>query len=187
MTGMRLKSIIFLLLAGSISGYLVYSEVTRVGTPGVVNIGEQAPDVVLKAEDGSQVKLSDYRGKVVFLNFWATWCEPCIEEMPAMEMMKEKFKDRKFQMLAVSVDINWETVNDFYKKYNLTIPAYLDPGHQVTSAFKVYKFPETFIINADGYVVKHTWSANWATPQALASMDALVREAEGAPQVSKAQ
>jgi peroxiredoxin len=184
---MRLKPILFLLLVGSISGYFVYREVTRVGQPGVINIGEKAPDLLLKAEDGSTLKLSDYRGQVIFLNFWATWCEPCVEEMPEMEIMKERFKDRKFKMLAVSVDINWETVKDFYKKYNLSIPAYLDPGHQATTTFKVYKFPETFIINADGYVVKHTWSANWATPQALASMDALIREAEGSPKISEVQ
>jgi peroxiredoxin len=82
------------------------------------------------------IKLSDYRGKLVFLNFWATWCLPCVEEMPEMETLKNTFKDRKFQMLAVSVDTDWDVVKKFYKEHNLTIPAGLDPGHQISSSLQ---------------------------------------------------
>jgi peroxiredoxin len=178
---MRLKPVFFFLIVGSVASFMMF----RYGNPGIVKIGSQAPDVTLKDQNGRQFQLSDYRGKVVFLNFWATWCLPCIEEMPEMEAMNATFKDRKFQMLAVSVDLNWKTVNDFYKKHNLTIPAFLDPGHQVANAFKVFKFPETFIIDENGYVVKHTWAARWATPDALAAMESLVRKAEGVPQVSE--
>src|SRR5256714_12359312 len=97
----RIKGIVFFLVVGFLAGYFVYSEVTRVGEPGIINIGQQAPDFSIKDQTGKLVKLSDYRGKVVFLNLWGTWCEPCIKEMPAMEILYQAFKDRKFQMLAI--------------------------------------------------------------------------------------
>ena len=176
--GGRAKSIIFFLIVGSIAGYFVYKEATRAGSPGVVNIGQQAPDFSIKDQSGHEIKLSDYRGKLVFLNFWATWCAPCIEEMPAMETLNQTFKDRKFQMLAISVDNDWKAVNQFYKEYNLTLPAVLDPGRQVSNLFKVYKFPETFLIDANGYVIKHTWAERWADPRVMSNIDSLIRQQE---------
>lgn len=177
-TTMRLKPIIFFLAVGSLAGFFVYREVTRVGDPGVVNIGQQAPDFSLKDEDGKPVRLSDYRGKLVFLNFWATWCIPCIEEMPEMETLKNTYKDRKFQMLAVSVATDWDVVRKFYKEHNLTIPAALDPGHQISGLYKVFKFPETFLIDGNGYVVRHTWSEHWANPRVMALVDSLIQQQE---------
>ncbi len=171
-------SIIFFLIVGSIAGYFVYKEATRAGSPGVVNIGQQAPDFSIKDQSGHEIKLSDYRGKLVFLNFWATWCAPCIEEMPAMETLNQTFKDRKFQMLAISVDNDWKLVNGFYKDYNLTLPAFLDPGHQVANQYKVYKFPETFLIDGNGYVIKHTWVERWADPRVMSNIDSLIRHQE---------
>jgi peroxiredoxin len=180
MTNMRerLKAIVFFLVVGSIAGYFVYKEVTRKGAPGVINIGQQAPDFSVKDQRGKTVKLSDLRGKVVFLNFWATWCQPCIAEMPEMEILNNKLRDRKFQMVAVSVDNNWEIVNEFYKDHDLTLPTYLDPGHQISDLYKVYKFPETFLIDANGYVVKHSWQERWADPRVIATVENLVRQAD---------
>jgi len=174
----RLKAIIFFLVVGSIAGYFVFKEVTRVGQPGVINIGQQAPDFSIKDQQGHLVKLSDHRGKVVFLNIWGTWCVPCVEEMPTMETLYNKFKDRRFQMMAVTIDNDWDTVNQFYKEQNLTVPAYLAPGHQISNLYKVYKFPETFLIDENGYVVKHTWVENWAAPRAIATIEELVKKAE---------
>jgi peroxiredoxin len=186
-TNMRLKPIIFFLVVGSLAGFFVYREVTRVGDPGVINIGQQAPDFTVKGEDGQPIKLSDYRGKLVFLNFWATWCVPCIEEMPEMETLKNTFKDRKFQMLAVSVDTDWDTVKKFYKEHNLTIPAGLDPGHQISGLYKVFKFPETFLIDANGYVVRHTWSEHWANPRVVSLVDSLIQQQEAKQTTSNQQ
>jgi peroxiredoxin len=173
---MRVKPLLFFGIVAAAAAFFIFSY----GNPGIINIGEPAPDVVLKDESGSTVKLSDFRGKVVFLNFWATWCLPCVKEMPEMQTMNAAFKDRKFQMLAVSVDLNWEKVNDFYRQYNLDLPTYLDPGHQVTNTFKVFKFPETFIIDANGFVVKHRVGEDrWASPQNMTYVDSLIRQAEG--------
>lgn len=175
----RLKPIVFFLLVGSVAGYFVYKEMTRVGRPGVVNVGEVAPDFSIKDQGGKEIKLSDYRGKVVFLNFWATWCGPCVEEMPEMEIMHKKFQHpRKFQMLAISVDNDWKEVNEFYKEHNLTLPAFLDPGRQVAGLYKVNKYPETFIIDPNGYVVKHTWVEHWADSRLMNYVDSLIRQEE---------
>ena len=122
----RIKAIVFFLAVGSIAGYFVYKEVTRVGEPGIINIGQQAPDFSIKDQSGHLIKLSDYRGKVVFLNIWGTWCEPCKREMPQMETMYQAFKGKKFQMLAVSIDNDWKEVNEFFKEKSLTLPVFLD-------------------------------------------------------------
>jgi peroxiredoxin len=174
----RMKAIIFFLVVGAVAAFFVYREVSRTGEPGVVNIGQQAPDFSIKDQQGRVVKLSDYRGKVVFLNIWGTWCQPCIEEMPEMETLNQKFKDKKFQMMAVSVDNDWEEVNEFYREHNLTMPAFLDPGRQVASLYKVFKYPETFLIDANGNVVKHTWQEHWADPRIMKIVENLILQAE---------
>ena len=180
----RIKAILFFLVVSSVAGFFVYREVTRVGEPGVINIGQQAPDFSIKDQQGRLIKLSDYRGKVVFLNIWATWCLPCIKEMPAMQVLNQRLKDRKFQMLPISIDNGWEEVNKFYKDYSLTLPAFLDPGRQIANVYKVYKVPETFLIDANGSVVKHTWQEDWSNPRAVAIVENLVRQAETKEQTS---
>lgn len=180
----RVKAIIFFLVVGSVAGFFVYKEVTRVGAPGVINIGQQAPDFSIKDQSGHVVKLSDFRGKVVFLNLWGTWCEPCTREMPQMETMYQAFKGKKFQMLAISIDNDWKEVNEFYKSKNLTIPAFLDPGHQIANLYKVAKFPETFLIDANGYVVKHTWYENWADPRVMTYVESLINKQDAKQQAS---
>jgi len=180
----RVKAIVFFLVVGSLAGYFVYREVTRVGEPGVINVGQQAPDFSIKDQQGHLVKLSDFRGKAVFLNIWGTWCTPCVQEMPEMETLYQAFKDRKFQMLAISIDNDWQEVNEFYKQRNLTLPAYLDPGHQIANLYKVYKYPETFLIDANGYVVKHTWVEHWADPRAMKTVENLIIQAETKQQTS---
>ena len=136
------------------------------------------PAVAVADATGRLHKLTGFRGRYVLLNLWATWCAPCIEEMPAMETLNQTFKDRKFQMLAISVDNDWKLVNGFYKDYNLTLPAFLDPGHQVANQYKVYKFPETFLIDGNGYVIKHTWVERWADPRVMSNIDSLIRQQE---------
>ena len=175
----RAKAILFFLFVGSIAGYFVYGEITRVGKPGVINIGQISPDFTIKDQNGHPIKLSDYRGKVVFLNFWATWCGPCVEEAPDMERLNKRLKDRKFQMLTVAIDTDWKPVNEFYAKHGLTVPVFLDPGQQIARGlYKITGVPETFLIDANGHVVKHTFGEHWADPRVVSYIESLIQQQE---------
>lgn len=110
-----------------------------------------APEVILKRLNGTEVMLSDYRGKWVFLNFWATWCQPCVWEMPAMEKLYQKFKNRNFTMLAVSIDQgDPQKVRKFATKYKLTFEIFHNPRGDVAAAFDVTGLPTTYLINPIG-------------------------------------
>jgi thiol-disulfide isomerase/thioredoxin len=94
------------------------------GMESIAKVGEMAPDFKLPALGGKSVRLSDYRGKVVFLNIRASWCPPCREEMPSMEALSNRLKDRPFKMLAVSIDQQGEeTVGPFIAQLGLNFPA----------------------------------------------------------------
>ena len=126
-----------------------------------------APDMVLERLEGGQVKLSDYRGKWVFVNIWATWCPPCVYEMPAMEKFYQKFKDQNFTILAVSVDYKdaKQDVIDFVTEKNLTFEIFLDPENRSVFDFKAMGLPSTYIIDPDGYVVSQARGAReWMDP-----------------------
>ena len=112
-----------------------------------------APEVILKRLDGAEVTLRDYRGKWVFLNFWATWCPPCVWEMPAMEKLYQKFKKHNFTMLAVSIDQgDPQKVRKFVAKYKLTFEIFHNPKGDVSVAFGASELPTTYIINPIGQI-----------------------------------
>jgi peroxiredoxin len=117
-------------------------------------VGVAAPDFVLPTLRGDSVKLSGYRGKVVFLNIWATWCAPCREEMPFMEALYQRLKGREFEMLAISIDRNGkETVGPFVSKYGLNFPVLLDPESKTYNLYGLTGIPETFIIDRNGVIL----------------------------------
>jgi peroxiredoxin len=179
---MRAKPTLFFLSVGFLCSYFVYSEAMRKGQPGLVSVGEEAPDFSIKDEAGRMVKLSEFRGKVVFLNFWATWCAPCIDEAPEIELVNNAFKDRQFRILTISSDTDWSDVKNFHRAHKLTFPVFLDPGQQVSRyIYKITGWPETFLIDAHGVVVKHTFAAHWAAPEAVAQIEALIRSADETP------
>jgi peroxiredoxin len=172
---MRIKPILFFAAVGLIAGYLIY----RQADPHEVAVGKPAPDFTVKDDGGNTLKLSDLRGNLVFLNFWASDCAPCVQEMPDMEVMNHAFQDRKFKMITVSIDTDWKPVNEFVKEHRLTMPVYLDPGRDVYSAYHLTGTPETFIIDRNGILLKHTIGADrWASDSILASMDKLIRNQE---------
>lgn len=116
----------------------------------------KAPDFVLRDLNGQPVSLSQFRGKIVFLNIWATWCKPCEVEMPAMERLHEKFGSKKFQMLTISIDKDGKkAIDPFIQKLNLTFPVLMDPESKVARQFKITGVPETFLIDPQGVVFQH--------------------------------
>lgn len=127
---------------------------------------EMAPDLVLKSLSGKKVNLKDYRGKWVFLNFWATWCPPCIDEMPAMEQFYRKFKEKNLTMLAVSIDKGGpEKVKAFVKEGKFTFEVFHDPESEASAKFGVFSLPSTFVINPKGEVVAQAKGGReWTDP-----------------------
>ena len=115
--------------------------------------GSPAPNIALPGLDGRTVDLKDYRGKVVFLNIWATWCPTCREEMPSMERLYQELKGEAFEILAVSVDkTGAKAVAPFMKSHKLSFPALLDPEGTIAKPYGVTGVPESFIISKEGII-----------------------------------
>ena len=140
-------------------------------------LGSPAPDFTLPGLDGRAVDLKAYRGKVVFLNIWATWCPTCVDEMPSMERLYQEFKGKDFEILAVSVDSSGaNTVAPFMKRHHLSFPALLDPQATAAKRYGVTGVPESFIINKEGIVKKVVIGPiNWATPEMLSFFRDLIQ------------
>lgn len=118
-------------------------------------VGNYAPNFTLKDMEGKDISLKDYRGKVVFLNFWATWCKPCEAEMPSMEQIYQDYKDEGFKIMAISVDKgNLDKVEPFVKKRGLSFPVFLDPSHKIEDAYRIKFTPTTLLIDRKGVIKK---------------------------------
>jgi peroxiredoxin len=109
-----------------------------------------AEDFTVKTPAGGTFRLSEHRGKVVMINFWATWCPPCLEEMPAMERLHRRHKDGGFTLVAVSVDTDPAKVGPFLTSHRLTFPVGLDPRMDIANAYAVRALPSSFIVGRDG-------------------------------------
>lgn len=122
-----------------------------------LKIGQRAPDFELKQLDGQTVKLSDYRGKTVMLNFWATWCPPCREEMPHMQQFHTENEKDGVVILGVnatSTEISVPVVDSWLKEWGITFPIVLDEQGEVIKTYRVNSYPATFVIDGDG-VIRH--------------------------------
>ncbi len=112
---------------------------------------QAAKEFEVRALDNKTLRLSDFKGQVIFLNFWATWCKPCEEEMPAMQRLYQEYKAKGFAVLAISADAEGAVVvTPFVKKHKLTFPIGLDPKLNVSALYGVWAVPSTFIIDRQG-------------------------------------
>ena len=131
-----------------------------------VEIGDRAPDFNLAADDGSGFSLGDYQGKLVLLNFWATWCPPCVQEMPSLNALHERFQDRGLVVLGVSVDEDQQAYQQFVERLGIVFPTVLDPARQVSNRYGTLKYPETYLINREGVVIrKYIGEEDWSRPE----------------------
>lgn len=117
-----------------------------------LTVGKVAPDFNLPDLNEKEIRLSDFRGKVVFLNFWATWCKPCREEMPSMEILYKNFEKDGLVILAISIDrvTTKKDIPPFVKALNLTFPILIDSWGQTDKRYKLMGVPETYIIDQQG-------------------------------------
>jgi peroxiredoxin len=138
----------------------------------------EATNFQLKTLDGQNRTLIQDRGKVVLVNFWATWCPPCIREMPSMQLLYEKYKNQGFEIVAVSVDQgSSDTVRKFAEKLNLNFPIVLDPENTVKTAYRVRALPTNYLIDRTGHVVAWGMGARtWDGEKAFALIEHLLKE-----------
>jgi thiol-disulfide isomerase/thioredoxin len=135
-----------------------------------------APDFTLRALKGAIVRLSDLRGKVVLVNFWATWCVPCRTEMPAIEALYQRYKDRGLEVLAVNLDVlSTAGVETFVKEVSVTFPIVLDPSWAVAQLYRVGGLPTTYLIDRGGnVVVREIGERNWADEVSRVAVESLL-------------
>jgi peroxiredoxin len=147
--------------------FLTEDRESTLKTAKPIQPGLEAPDFTFPDLNGKEISLTDYRGKVVLVNIWATWCPPCRQEMPSMQKLYENFKNENFEILAVSIDSEGrEAVAPFMRKMNLTFPALLDPKETISPLYGITGIPESLIIDQKGIIVeKIIGPLNWATQE----------------------
>jgi len=137
-----------------------------------------APDFTLPDSDGKKVKLSALRGKIVVLNFWATWCPPCREEMPSMEALWEELKGNEFELLAVNVGEDEDLVFAFRHEMpkTLKLPILLDEKSQVARQYPIRGLPTTYVLDKQGRIVyQAVGGRDWSAPKIVQILRALMQ------------
>jgi cytochrome c biogenesis protein CcmG, thiol:disulfide interchange protein DsbE len=154
---------------------------TSSGQSGIVAAGKLAANFTLKDLKGDQISLASLRGKVVFLNVWATWCAPCREEMPSIESLYRDFKTNSdFVVLAVSQDTDGGLVRPFVEQNHLQFTVLLDPRNEVGERYDVNGIPETFIIGRDGRIVAHHLGPyDWSNTDIREALQELIKSKQG--------
>jgi peroxiredoxin len=124
--------------------------------PGVqahaVALQDAAPDFTLKSLEGSNLRLEEYRGQVVLINFWASWCGPCRQEMPLLDRLHHRYEDTGFAVLGVNVEGEVEPAQEIVDKTNVTFPVLIDEDQKVSEMYDLEAMPSTVVVDRDGVV-----------------------------------
>lgn len=140
-----------------VTTWITFFAPDAIACNGVVGaaVGECAPNFSLQSVDGKTYSLSQFKGKVVLLNFWATWCKPCIVEMPSMQKAYLQLKKNNIEILAVSIDTSEKEIKQFLDNQlqeHLKFPIFFDSGKVVSAKYGTFQVPETFIIDKTGKI-----------------------------------
>ncbi len=148
-------------------------------SPNVAEVGGYSPDFTLPAIESASantapIHLYEHRGHVVLVNFWATWCPPCIEEAPSLEKLSVEMSKMGVEVIGVSVDQDPGAIKIFVTEYHLSFPIARDPDQAVASKFGTFKFPETYILDRDGRVAEKIIGArDWEDPLMVSFVESL--------------
>ena len=164
-------------LVAAISLLLASCNKNVANTTVTIKENSPAPEVTITGINGAAVKLSELKGKVVLLNFWATWCPPCRDEIPSMVKLNNIIGGKSFQMLAVSIDEGGRAaVESFLKSSGMNLPAYIDSDNRAARTYGIKGVPETFIIDKQGILVKKIIGPiEWDNPEVVAFLDNLMK------------
>ncbi len=140
-------------------------------------VGKPAPDFTLQTLGGQTVRLGELKGKVVFVNLWATWCPPCREEMPSMVRLYNFMRTRGVEILAVSEDNDREALKAFVEKYQVTFPVLPDENKRIYNLYRATGVPETHLIDRSGVLRSSTIGPfDWTSPEVVRTVESLLRE-----------
>lgn len=157
---------------------VIYGVMTRQpeNLDGAPRVGAMMADFTLSDLQGHTVQLSDFRGQVVFVNVWATWCPPCVEEMPTMQTLYDQLHERGLEILAVSIDaLGEQAVGPFMRERQLSFPVLLDTQSMIERLYRTGGVPESFIIDKQGRLVeKVVGPRDWAHPDVIVMFERLL-------------
>jgi peroxiredoxin len=140
-------------------------------TEKLVQQGDQAANFEVTANDGKKYSVKDFHGKVLVLNFWASWCKPCVDEMPSLNRFAQDMKGQGVTVLGISVDHDEEKYKKFVKGANIQFPVFRDVKADIPASYGTFKYPETYIIDKNGKVVeKIIGEKMWVDPEVVASV-----------------
>ena len=159
------------LRAGGMAALLAFAWAAGAGCvakPDPPAQGAPAPPFELLDLDGRPHRLADFAGQVVVLNFWATWCPPCVEEMPSLQQLEDLLGEDGLTVVAVSVDERYADIAPFVNEHGLRFLVLHDLGKRVSRRYEIFQFPETWIIGRDGALASHIVGArDWSAPESL--------------------
>ncbi len=164
-------------LIGHTAAAMPHTALIEAAGLSVVEPTAATPLFTLNDHQGKPFKIQDQRGKVVLMNFWATWCPPCIHEMPTMDQLYRSAKDRPFNLLAVNMQETQEDVSAFLKKRDFQFAVLLDVEGAVVGSYQVRGLPSTFLIDCSGNLIGSvTGVLKWTDPPMYALLDALYQD-----------
>jgi peroxiredoxin len=141
----------------------------------LVQVGDNAPDFSIKTDDGRVLTRADFGGKVLILNFWATWCPPCREELPSLDALQRTLGPKGLVVLGISVDTDEKVYRDFLARNQLAITTARDPEQKINHAYGTVKFPESYIIDRNGKVVEKIISGTpWMAERMIKSVESML-------------
>jgi cytochrome c biogenesis protein CcmG/thiol:disulfide interchange protein DsbE len=164
-----LRGAVLVLAAGLVG--LIYDSLHE----RIVNVGDSAPSFSITTDTGRSISAANFGGKVLVLNFWATWCQPCIQELPSLDQLQRRFKDQGLVVLGVSVDKDEKAYKQFLDRVNVAILTARDPEQKINQQYGTVQYPETYIINAQGKVIdKIVGEANWTDDKMVNHVQSLL-------------
>ena len=141
----------------------------------VISAGDTAPDFKIVTDSGKTITRSDFGGKVLVLNFWASWCAPCVEEIPSLVAFQNELAPQGVVVVGVSIDANEKLYKQFLERFKVNFPTSRDPEANVSASYGTFQIPETYIIDASGKVREKIISnINWMDPSLLTRVKALL-------------
>jgi peroxiredoxin len=141
----------------------------------IVNVGDTAPDFSIVTDSGRKVSRSDFGGRLLVLNFWATWCPPCIEEMPSLDEFQKRLGPQGVVVVGVSVDRSEKAYRDFLQRAKVSFLTARDPEAGISADYGTFKYPETYVIDASGKVVqKHIGPMLWTDEKLISDIRSLL-------------